>query len=86
MANRGAWQDGQAAVSWLTGTHVGTSWVAKQGSKYFRKAHKNVFNLKELISVQEIRTIRYKFFFDFNLRMPDFLTFFKHLYLLGNPK
>jgi len=29
MANRGAWQDGQAAVSWLTGTHVGTSWVAK---------------------------------------------------------
>lgn len=29
MANRGAWQDGQAAVSWLTGTHVGTSWVGK---------------------------------------------------------
>ena len=29
MANRGCWQDGQAAVSWLTGTHVGVNWVYK---------------------------------------------------------
>jgi hypothetical protein len=29
MNNRGCWQDGQAAVSWLTGTHVGPSWVMK---------------------------------------------------------
>ena len=29
MANRGCWQDGQASVSWLTGTHVGVGWVAK---------------------------------------------------------
>ena len=28
MENRGCWQDGQAGVSWLTGTHVG-NWVAK---------------------------------------------------------
>ena len=27
MACRGAWQDGQAAVSWLTGTHIGFGWV-----------------------------------------------------------
>ena len=27
MANRGCWQDGQAAVSWLSGTHVGYGWV-----------------------------------------------------------
>ena len=29
MSARGAWQDGQAAVSWLTGTHVGFGWVKK---------------------------------------------------------
>ena len=28
MENRGCWQDGQAGVSWLTGTHVG-KWVTK---------------------------------------------------------
>jgi hypothetical protein len=28
MNNRGCWQDGQAAVSWFTGTHVG-NWVTK---------------------------------------------------------
>ncbi|CAG5099810.1 Oidioi.mRNA.OKI2018_I69.XSR.g16697.t1.cds [Oikopleura dioica] len=28
MHNRGCWQDGQAAVSWFTGTHVG-NWVKK---------------------------------------------------------
>ena len=27
MEIRGIWQDGQASVSWLTGTHIGDSWV-----------------------------------------------------------
>ena len=33
MKNRDWWQDGQAGVSWLTGTHVGRSWVAGGSSK-----------------------------------------------------
>jgi len=32
MENRGIWQDGQAGVSWLTGTHIGWSWVLHYGS------------------------------------------------------
>ena len=32
MEARGIWQDGQAAVSWLTGTHIGWSWVLHYGS------------------------------------------------------
>ena len=27
MEIRGIWQDGQGSVSWLTGTHIGNSWV-----------------------------------------------------------
>ena len=43
MANRGAWQDGQAAVSWLTGNHVGTSWVAKFGLNFLNDIKKTAF-------------------------------------------
>ena len=31
--NRDWWQDGQAGVSWLTGTHIGRSWVKSGTSK-----------------------------------------------------
>jgi len=31
--NRDWWQDGQAGVSWLTGTHIGRSWVTSGTSK-----------------------------------------------------
>ena len=35
MEFRGAWQDGQSAVSWLTGTHIGYSWVKERLQNYY---------------------------------------------------